>query len=158
MKTADELKKLQLEGGRRSDQCSSRHPRRLEAFPRGVRTGSSPAATRTSRSARRSGPSTRPGRRRFACARSSWPIREWERAASEIRRLQAEWKTVGPVRRSKSEALWQRFRGACDLFFERYKRRDEIEIEARQADRESLAIELEGRGAARTRHNAGPSR
>ena len=69
--------------------------------------------------------------------------REWERAASEIRRLQAEWKTVGPVRRSKSEALWQRFRGACDLFFERYKRRDEIELEARQADRESLAIELE---------------
>jgi len=68
---------------------------------------------------------------------------EWERAASEIRRLQSDWKTVGPVRRTKSEALWQRFRGACDTFFDRYKRRDQIEIEARQADREALVAELE---------------
>jgi hypothetical protein len=69
--------------------------------------------------------------------------REWERAASEMRRLQAEWKTVGPVRRSKSEALWQRFRAAADTFFDRYKRRDDIEIESRQADREALITELE---------------
>ena len=69
--------------------------------------------------------------------------REWERAASEMRRLQAEWKTVGPVRRSKSEALWQRFRAAADTFFDRYKRRDDIEIESRQADREALISELE---------------
>jgi hypothetical protein len=69
--------------------------------------------------------------------------KDWERAAAEIRRLQAEWKTVGPVRRSKSEALWQRFRGACDRFFDRYKRRDDIELESRQADREALAQELE---------------
>jgi hypothetical protein len=69
--------------------------------------------------------------------------REWDRGASEIRRLQAEWKTIGPVRRTKSEAIWQRFRTACDTFFERYKRRDEIELEAKQADREGLVIELE---------------
>jgi hypothetical protein len=69
--------------------------------------------------------------------------REWERAASEIRRLQAEWKTIGPVRRNKSEAVWQRFRTACDTFFDRYKRRDEIEIEAKQADREALVREME---------------
>ena len=69
--------------------------------------------------------------------------REWERAASEMRRLQADWKLVGPVRRSKSEALWQRFRAAADTFFDRYKRRDEIELESRQADREGLITELE---------------
>ncbi len=68
---------------------------------------------------------------------------EWERSAAEIRRLQAEWKTVGPVRRSRSEALWQRFRAACDAFFDRYKRRDQIELEAKQADREALVAELE---------------
>ena len=45
--------------------------------------------------------------------------------------------------RNKSEALWQRFRAACDVFFDRYKRRDEIELEARQADREALVTELE---------------
>ncbi|HEX6463604.1 MAG TPA: DUF349 domain-containing protein [Vicinamibacterales bacterium] len=69
--------------------------------------------------------------------------RDWDKAAAELRRLQAEWKTIGPVRRSKSEALWQRFRAAADHFFERYKRRDEIEVEMRQADREALAQELE---------------
>ena len=69
--------------------------------------------------------------------------REWDKAAAEIRRLQAEWKTVGPVRRSKSEAIWNRFRAACDTFFERFKRRDEIELEAKHADREALVVELE---------------
>jgi hypothetical protein len=73
--------------------------------------------------------------------------REWDKAAAEIRRLQAEWKTIGPVRRSKSDAIWNRFRAACDTFFERYKRRDEIELEARQADREGLVVELESLAA-----------
>ena len=66
-----------------------------------------------------------------------------DRAAGEIRRLQTEWKTIGPVRRNKSEAVWQRFRSACDTFFDRYKRRDEIELESKQADREQLVAELE---------------
>jgi hypothetical protein len=70
--------------------------------------------------------------------------RDWDRAASEIRRLQVEWKPIGPVRRNKSEAVWQRFRTACDTFFERYKRRDEIDLESKQADREQLVAELEG--------------
>jgi hypothetical protein len=74
--------------------------------------------------------------------------REWDKAAGEIRRLQAEWKTIGPVRRSKSEAIWNRFRGACDTFFERYKRRDEIELETKQADREALVAELEAAATA----------
>src|SRR4030095_2936998 len=69
--------------------------------------------------------------------------REWDRAAAEIRRLQSDWKTVGPVRRNKSEAIWQRFRTACDTFFERLKRRDAIDLEAKQADREALLSELE---------------
>jgi hypothetical protein len=69
--------------------------------------------------------------------------RDWDRAAAEIRRLQAEWKTIGPVRRNKSEVIWQRFRAAADTFFDRYKRRDEIDLEAKQADREALITELE---------------
>ena len=79
------------------------------------------------------------------CARAEqWATSmEWEKSAAEIRRLQSEWKTIGPVRRTKSEALWQRFRGACDAFFDRYKRRDQIELEVKQADREALVAELE---------------
>ncbi len=68
---------------------------------------------------------------------------EWEKAASEIRRLQAEWKEVGPVRRNRSEAVWLRFRKACDTFFERYKKRDELDINTKKADREALCLELE---------------
>ena len=74
--------------------------------------------------------------------------RDWDRSAAEIRRLQADWKTIGPVRRNKSEAIWNRFRAACDTFFDRYKRRDEIELEAKQADREALVSELEALGPA----------
>ena len=75
---------------------------------------------------------------------------DWERGASEIRRLQAEWKTIGPVRRNKSEAIWARFRAACDLFFERFKRRDEIDQQSKQADREALVAELEALAPANT--------
>jgi hypothetical protein len=85
-------------------------------------------------------------RKEALCARAEElaASREWDRAAAEMRRMQAEWKTIGPVRRSKSDAIWNRFRTACDTFFDRYKRRDEIELEAKQADREALVAELEG--------------
>ena len=84
-------------------------------------------------------------RKEALCARAEElaSSREWDKAAAEIRRLQADWKTIGPVRRNKSEAVWQRFRTACDTFFDRYKRRDEIELESKQADREQLVAELE---------------
>jgi uncharacterized protein DUF349 len=68
---------------------------------------------------------------------------EWEATAAEMRKLQAEWKTVGPVRRDRSEAVWQRFRTACDAFFDRYKHRDEVERQARLAQREAVVKELE---------------
>jgi hypothetical protein len=89
---------------------------------------------------------TNQAKKEALCARAEElaESRDWDKAAAELRRLQAEWKNVGPVRRSKSEALWQRFRTAADHFFDRYKRRDEIEIESRQADREALITELEG--------------
>ncbi len=88
---------------------------------------------------------TNQARKEALCARAEElaSSRNWDAAGAEIRRLQADWKTVGPVRRTRSEALWQRFRTACDAFFDRYKRRDEIELEARQADREALVFELE---------------
>ncbi|MFI5183682.1 MAG: DUF349 domain-containing protein [Vicinamibacteria bacterium] len=68
---------------------------------------------------------------------------EWESTAGEVRRLQAEWKEIGPVRRNQSEATWARFRKACDAFFERYKRREEIEAGSRRGEREALCGELE---------------
>jgi hypothetical protein len=39
-------------------------------------------------------------------------------ATEEAKALQAEWKTIGPVRRDRGDALWGRFRAACDRIFE----------------------------------------
>lgn len=69
---------------------------------------------------------------------------DWEAAAADLRRLQGEWKAIGAVRKNKSEAVWQRFRRACDHFFERYKDRDNLGRQAAVAAREALCAELEG--------------
>ena len=44
---------------------------------------------------------------------------EWKEATDELIALQARWKQVGPVARRHSDAIWKRFRAACDKFFER---------------------------------------
>jgi hypothetical protein len=68
---------------------------------------------------------------------------DWDATALEIRRLQNEWKTIGPVKKSRSEAIWQRFRGACDRFVTRYAQRHEIARGERVAAREAVCAELE---------------
>jgi hypothetical protein len=60
-----------------------------------------------------------------------------------MKKLQAEWKTVGPLRRAKSEALWTRFRAAADTFFERFHHRHEIALAGKMAEREAWFAELE---------------
>jgi hypothetical protein len=72
---------------------------------------------------------------------------EWAAAFAEIKQLQAEWKTVGPVRKNRSEVLWKRFRAACDVFFERYGKRHEIEHTQRLHDREAIVHALEALAA-----------
>jgi hypothetical protein len=68
---------------------------------------------------------------------------DWDHASAEIKRLQAEWKTIGPVRRNKSEAIWERFRAGADRFFERYHNRHQIALATKLADREAMVIQLE---------------
>lgn len=68
---------------------------------------------------------------------------DWDAAAAEVRRLQAEWKTIGAVKKTRSEAIWQRFRSACDAFFSRYAQRHEIARGERVAAREAICAELE---------------
>ncbi len=68
---------------------------------------------------------------------------DWVNTFNEIKKLQAEWKTIGPVRRNKSEALWKRFRGACDRFFERYGKRHEIDLQKKLEEREHVCRALE---------------
>ena len=87
---------------------------------------------------------------------------DWESTAAAMKRLQAEWKRGGPLPRAEAEALWQRFRGACDRFFDRRSRREEIAREetlqkARAVcdELEALAASLEGRTLGRIRRGEG---
>ena len=42
---------------------------------------------------------------------------EWKQTTEEYIKLQKAWKEIGSVPRKHSEAIWQRFRTACDAFF-----------------------------------------
>ena len=82
---------------------------------------------------------------------------DWKQASAELKRLQAEWKTIGPVKRTKSEALWRRFRAACDTFFERYKNRDQLALADGVHAREALCAEMEALAAAPTPEGEAPA-
>ena len=43
---------------------------------------------------------------------------DWKKATDQLISLQKQWKEVGPVARKQSDAVWKRFRTACDYFFE----------------------------------------
>jgi hypothetical protein len=44
---------------------------------------------------------------------------DWKRTTEEYIRIQKKWKQIGPVPRKQSDAVWKRFRSACDTFFRR---------------------------------------
>jgi len=67
---------------------------------------------------------------------------DWQETANEMKRLQSEWREIGAVPRKKSDEVWKRFRTACDRFFDRYKRRDEVEHEERLKKRQSLINDI----------------
>lgn len=46
---------------------------------------------------------------------------DWKNTTNIIRKIQEQWKTVGPIPKKHSEKVWQRFRKACDEFFENKK-------------------------------------
>lgn len=52
-------------------------------------------------------------------AESLMESEDWKATTETIIRLQKEWKKIGAVNRKASDKVWQRFRKACDQFFER---------------------------------------
>jgi hypothetical protein len=77
---------------------------------------------------------------------------DWDAAAAEIKRLQADaaaaWgrrraPAAAPAKPRRGDALQQRFQGACDRFFDRYRRRDELQLETTLAAAETILIDLE---------------
>jgi len=46
---------------------------------------------------------------------------DWKETTDKMVELQKEWKTIGPVMKKHSDAVWKRFIAACDHFFEQKK-------------------------------------
>ena len=44
---------------------------------------------------------------------------EWKKATEQFKKMQEEWKTIGPVPKRHADKIWKRFRAACDTFFGR---------------------------------------
>ena len=42
---------------------------------------------------------------------------DWRHTTEDFIRIQKKWKEIGPVPRKYSDAIWKRFRTACDTFF-----------------------------------------
>jgi Domain of Unknown Function (DUF349) len=57
---------------------------------------------------------------------------DWKNTIETIKALQARWRTIGPAPRDKDKDLWNRFRTACDGFFDRLKQN----AQKRDAERE----------------------
>ena len=42
---------------------------------------------------------------------------DWKATADRLTEMQKEWRTIGPVAKKQSDAVWKRFSKACDAFF-----------------------------------------
>ena len=58
---------------------------------------------------------------------------EWKEATEKFVELQKEWKTIGPVVKKHSDAVWKRFIAACDHFFDQ-KRKQNVNVHAVEHD------------------------
>lgn len=58
---------------------------------------------------------------------------DWKKTTNEYIEIQKKWKEIGPVPRKQSDAIWKRFRAACDYFFKRksefFSTIDETQVE-----------------------------
>ncbi len=72
---------------------------------------------------------------------------DWRKTTQELINIQKQWKEIGPVPRKNSEALWKRFRAACDYFFDK-KSEHFSSIDSEQVnnlkEKEKLIKEVEG--------------
>ena len=72
---------------------------------------------------------------------------DWKKTTDELIALQKEWKKIGIVPRKVSDEVWQRFRKACDKFFERKNENytsQNAEFIENQKLKEALIVEIVG--------------
>ena len=68
---------------------------------------------------------------------------DWKATADELTKLQKEWKTIGPVPKKYSDAVWKRFISACDYFFEQKNKATSSQrsVEQENLDKKKAIIE-----------------
>lgn len=72
---------------------------------------------------------------------------DWKVTADTLAKLQKEWRTIGPVAKKYSEALWKRFIGACDYFFEQKNKATASQRTVEQENLEKKRAVIEKLGA-----------
>ncbi len=60
---------------------------------------------------------------------------DWRKTSDALLELQKQWKTIGAVPKKHSEAVWMRFLGACNKFYERKKH---ATIDVRRSEQANL--------------------
>lgn len=67
---------------------------------------------------------------------------DWKETSDALTKIQKEWKTVGPVSKKYSDAIWKRFIDACDYFFEQKNKatssQRSVEVENLQKKKELI--------------------
>lgn len=82
---------------------------------------------------------------------------EWKETAEVLINLQKQWKELGAAPRKQSEQLWNRFKSACDAFFEARKANWEEVRKQHEADKEAARArfkEMKGKAEARAQKHA----
>ena len=70
---------------------------------------------------------------------------DWAEAAKEIKRLQADWKKTGFVPKKDSDKAWNKFRAACNAFFDAMRSAQGDQRSAQKADRQKHEKSLNSR-------------
>ena len=70
---------------------------------------------------------------------------DWAEAAKEIKRLQADWKKTGFVPKKDSDKAWNKFRAACNAFFDAMRSAQGDQRAAQKADRQKQEKSLNSR-------------
>ncbi len=65
---------------------------------------------------------------------------EWNNTTELYKKIQQEWKEIGPVSQKYSDEIWKRFRKACNTFFNRKK---EHFKDKKSKERENLVLKQE---------------
>ncbi len=84
--------------------------------------------------------SSRPENRRPTSAKTE---EEWKQAFEDVKWVQGDWRKVGQVPREKMDAIWERFQGACDFFFDERRRALGLQAEDPQINLEAKLALIE---------------